>query len=95
MISLLEKNGRQMVRREPGMFFALVSGHRRGAYLNLNGELVLADECKCRVEWTDAPGFSIERNLDCPIDEHRYAALKLVQEKETTGTESGEAKRLQ
>jgi len=71
--------GRQQAVRH-GIFFAVVGKHRRSVYMQLNGETILADECKCLVEYPDkffpddccqGVGFVVLRNADCPIDEHR------------------------
>lgn len=77
--------GRQTVARH-GIFFAVVGKHRRSVYMQLNGETILADECKCLVRWSEdaPPGFSFEvlRNADCPIDEHQLLSLKEMQEED-------------
>jgi hypothetical protein len=67
----------------------LISGRLRMVYHQFNGELELADVCTCELNYRgrigvlDAPcrccavvGFTIMRNPECPIDEHRMAALK-------------------
>jgi hypothetical protein len=74
--------GRQAVVRR-GIFFAVIGNFRRSVYMQLDGSTILADECKCMVEWLDDPrdggyalpvGFEILRNADCPIDEHQILA---------------------
>ena len=71
--------GRQRVVRH-GLFFTVIGRHRRSAYMNLDGSLVMADECQCRVDWPEAGGahgltFEIVRRADCPIDEHKRLAI--------------------
>ena len=75
--------GRQTVVRH-GIFFAVVAKHRRAVYQQLNGETILADECKCLVRWPEGGGacglsFEILRNADCPIDEHQRLTLRDMQ----------------
>jgi hypothetical protein len=75
--------GRQTVARR-GLFFAVIAKHRRAVYQQLNGETILADECKCIVNWPDEGGdfglsFDILRNADCPIDEHQRLTLREMQ----------------
>jgi hypothetical protein len=41
--------------------------------MQFDGELILADECKCRIDYC-ALYLRVERVFDCPIDEHRVAA---------------------
>jgi hypothetical protein len=71
--------GRQTVRRH-GIFFSPVSGHRRSVYMQLDGEIILADECECRMDWPEETGtqfsFVVTRNVACPIDEHKRQALQ-------------------
>lgn len=73
-------SGRQRVARN-GMFAGSFRGRRRMLYQQLDGEVILADECKCRVEWPEElpehwpVSFVIERRFDCPIDDHRRQLL--------------------
>lgn len=75
--------GRQRVHRH-GIFFSLVAGRRRSVYTQLDGEIILADECECRIDWPAETGtdfsFAVTRNLDCPIDEHKRLALEARQD---------------
>lgn len=61
--------------KETGIFFETVKGVSRSVYRQENGQVVLADSCKCIVKHgaTNVKGvsFSVTRNPDCPIDEHR------------------------
>jgi hypothetical protein len=45
----------------------------------LDGETILADECRCTVNWGSnvwraKRPFSVTRSLECPIDQHGIAA---------------------
>jgi len=77
--------GRQAVARH-GVFFTAVGKHRRGVYQQMNREIILADECKCTVEWLAWTGretgasFRVTPQIACPIDEHRITALNQTQE---------------
>ncbi len=73
--------GRQQVVRH-GMFFGEYSGKRRALYTQLDGKIILADECKCRIDWTTkvCAGFTVQRVIDCPIDDHKALALRQQQE---------------
>jgi hypothetical protein len=48
-------------------------GTVRSAYEQRYGAIILADECKCRVDWNP---FRVTRRIECPIDEHRAVALE-------------------
>jgi len=48
----------------PGLQFAEINGKRRSVYRQLDGTIILADECKCGVRF----------ELDCPIDDHAIKA---------------------
>ena len=79
-------HGRQRVVRR-GIFFAFAGRSRRSAYTQLNGETILADECKCAIDWPEEGGdfglsFTILRRAGCPIDEHRRLALEEIQSQE-------------
>lgn len=71
---------RQRVVRH-GIFITHVGSRRRMVYQQLDGEIILADECKCRVDWPEVlpenwpVSFVIERRFDCPIDEHKRQQL--------------------
>jgi hypothetical protein len=65
-----------------GIFFALIGKHRRSVYQNLNGEIVLGDECICLLDWVGEGGFKVFRDAHCPIDEHKLSALKDLQHSE-------------
>jgi hypothetical protein len=71
--------GRQEVVRYPGLFFGDFRGRRRSLYTQLDGAVVLADECKCVIDWRnprDGIGFAVKPVIDCPIDDHKAAALR-------------------
>ena len=66
-----------------------IAGRLRLVYVQLDGELELADLCTCTLDYTRVTqcadpvcgccayvGFAIRRNPACPIDEHRIAALQ-------------------
>lgn len=73
-VSLGIVRGRQQVIRAPGIFLTVHAGKRRTAYLQFDGEMVLADECKCWFDWQ--PDFLVKRLASCPIDQHRARALQ-------------------
>jgi hypothetical protein len=73
--------GRQQTMRH-GIFFAPLGKQRRSFYMQFNGEPILADECKCAVDWIDQGGFEVQRYELCPIDEHKALILKAKQEAE-------------
>ena len=59
--------GRQTVVRH-GIFFTVIGKHRRSVYQQLDGEIILAAECKCVVQWPEEGGpfglsFEIVRKL--------------------------------
>ena len=88
-VSLEIVRGRQRVVRR-GIFFTMIGKHRRSCYQQLNGETILADECKCAVDWPEEGGdfglgFKIQRCAGCPIDEHQRLALEEVQSQEDAG----------
>ncbi|HLZ49257.1 MAG TPA: hypothetical protein VKP61_00765 [Candidatus Acidoferrum sp.] len=79
--------GRQRVVRV-GIFFALVGRNRRAVYEQLDGQIVLADECKCRIDYPDkffpddmvrGPSFIITPSPECPIDCHKALGLRLTE----------------
>lgn len=74
--------GRQQVVRQHGIFLGEFSGKRRTLYVQLDGQIILADECKCCVDWDygEGVGFSVRRVMDCPIDDHKVIALRQQQE---------------
>lgn len=70
-----------------GPFVDVFDGKRRTMFRNYDGNIVLADECKCAIEWLGrkagtfaheepAISFRIIRSIDCPIDEHKSVALQ-------------------
>jgi hypothetical protein len=66
-----------------GIFFTLINKQNRSAYQNLDGETMLADECRCIPLWArDVNGshFSVKRVANCPIDEHKAAAIGALSE---------------
>jgi hypothetical protein len=72
--------GRQQVVRH-GIFLGDFRGKRRTLYMQFDGEIILADECKCRVDYSfdffdSGLTFTVERVCDCPIDEHRVMARR-------------------
>jgi hypothetical protein len=72
-------DGRQRVVRH-GIFFGDFRGKNRALYMQHDGNVILADECKCRTEWGHgAVGFTVQRVIDCPIDEHKVSALNQQQ----------------
>ena len=76
-------SGRQTVVRH-GVFFTVIGKHRRSVYQQLDGEIILASECKCVVDWPEDGGpfglsFEILRNAACPIDEHQRLSLEEMQ----------------
>ena len=78
--------GRQTVVRH-GIFFIVVAKNRRSAYQQLDGEIILVDECKCLVNWPEGGGpfglsFEISRTSKCPINEHQKLALNNLQDEE-------------
>ena len=85
-VTLEVVGGRQQVVRH-GVFLGVFAGRNRTLYQQFDGELILADECKCRVDWPDdffgpsgAFTFTVERAFDCPIDEHRVVARNQLDE---------------
>ena len=77
--------GRQRVVKY-AIFFAVVGKWRRSVYEQLDGRIVLADECTCRIEY---PGpffpddcadnqfsFEVTPSMDCPIDCHKAQAFQ-------------------
>jgi hypothetical protein len=77
------------IPHSPGPKLRMIAGRLRMVYHQLDGELELADACTCTLDYREvtqvspAPcrccavvGFRVRRNPDCPIDEHRIAALK-------------------
>ena len=71
-VALKVVEGRQQAVRH-GVFLGDFRGKRRTFYMQFDGELILADECKCRIDYC-ALYFRVERVFDCPIDEHRVVA---------------------
>lgn len=71
-----------------GISFRIIGKHLRSIYHQFNGEIELADVCTCKL--VEAPprrcpgpcaccgvvSFVVVRSLDCPIDEHRAAAIR-------------------
>ena len=76
-LHLVEVKGRQTVVRR-GIFFTLIGRWRRSCYQQIDGETILADECKCWIDWL--PDFTVRRSLNCPIDEHSVAARQKAME---------------
>jgi hypothetical protein len=68
--ALIEVAGREKVVRI-GIFFTQVGQHRRSVYENLDGEIILADACKCELNWGSA-GESWLSSL--PESEHTLQA---------------------
>lgn len=71
-VRLIEIEGRQTLTRH-GVFFAKIGKYRRSVYQQLDGRIILGDECTCLVEWW--LDLNVTRRIACPIDEHRIAAL--------------------
>lgn len=65
--------------------FEKIGAHRVAVYRESLDKVILASECRCRVEWIELPrddprpGFRVTPNIDCPIDTHKVAALKGMQ----------------
>lgn len=59
-------------RRWSSQRFALVGGHTRLMFEQLDGEQILADECKC----------SKDPSLECPVDRHAIKARQQILELE-------------
>jgi hypothetical protein len=83
---------RQRVVRS-GIFFTVIDRHRRSAYMQFDGKLILADECTCRVEFTDpffpaeycsGVSFIVVRNAGCPIHEHSELAVRKLRNEEAS-----------
>ena len=66
--------GRQRVLDRSGIFITVVAGRRRMVYTQFNGEIELADVCKCGTDWQ--PHFIVTRLMSCPIDIHRAQAIQ-------------------
>lgn len=65
---------------QKGLFFESIyvegeGKHVRALYRQFDGSDILADRCRCRVDWR--PAFVVIKSPHCPIDEHRAAALQL------------------
>jgi hypothetical protein len=81
--------GRQRVIRK-GIFFTRVGKHLRSVYMQFDGEVILADECICRVDLEEdffpseccSFSFVVTRDAGCPIDEHKVLAVRTMQESE-------------
>jgi hypothetical protein len=80
--------GRQRVVRF-GIFFTVVGKHRRSVYEQLDGQIILADECKCRMDFPDkffpddtvrGPSFVVTPSAECPIDCHKVLGLRRSEE---------------
>jgi hypothetical protein len=65
----------------PGPRLRLIAGHLRLVFQQYDGEIALADECKCEAFW-DEIGFFVRRESDCPIDEHRRHFLLVGRKKQ-------------
>jgi len=53
--------------------FQVIGKHVRSVYPQFGGGTILADECKCRIDYR--PQFTVTRSLTCPIDEHKQEAI--------------------
>lgn len=80
--------GRQRVVRF-GIFFTVIGKHRRSVYEQLDGTIVLADECKCRIDYPDrffpedgcgGVSFVVTPSPECPIDCHKVLGLRFTEE---------------
>lgn len=58
---------------QPGIFFTKIGKWRRAVYEQYDGVLILAEECRCTVEWDP---FGVVRSPFCPIDQHRAQVRK-------------------
>ena len=65
-------SGRDRIAQR-GVYFALIGRHRRSVYQQLDGKVVLGDECSCFTDWQ--PDFEVTRSEDCVIDQHRIEAI--------------------
>ena len=69
-----------------GIFLTYVHGKKRTVYQQLDGEIILADECKCTIEDLELPrssprvSFVVVRQPDCPIDEHKRQLIAQQQD---------------
>lgn len=59
---------------QPGIFFAKIGKWRRSVYEQYDGTLILADECRCVVDWSRFT--AVTRSASCPIDQHRAQVRK-------------------
>lgn len=59
-----------------GVAFTRIGKALRSVFRQTNGDVILADECKCVVEFTRGRAMSVKRILDCPVDEHKIRALQ-------------------
>lgn len=53
--------------------FRCVAKHLRCVFLQLDGEIELADACTCTLDWEP---FRVSSSDDCPIDQHRLASQR-------------------
>ena len=70
------------VLRLPGPHsrFIAKAKRRRMVYQQLDGEILLGEECNCQASW-DEWSFFVVRSGDCPVDEHRLHALRIGDKK--------------
>ncbi len=76
--------GRQRAVRF-GIFFSVIGRHRRSVYEQLDGQIVLADECTCRIDYPEKffpddcsseASFVVTPSPECPIDFHKALGLR-------------------
>lgn len=71
--------------------FERIDKHVRAVFPQFGGGTILGDECKCRVDYPKA-GFQVIPSLDCPVDEHKQAALNAQQEPEISTSDAQQCK---
>jgi len=66
-----------------GIEFRKVGGVVRSVYPQFGGDFILADECKCRVDYSKPSSagvsFTVIRSNQCPVDEHKQEFLNSLQ----------------
>lgn len=80
--------GRQRVVRF-GIFFAVVGQHLRSVYEQVDGKIILADECRCRIDYPDkffpedccaGASFVVTPSIECPIDCRKLLGLRRTEQ---------------
>jgi hypothetical protein len=70
----------QLSRNFGAIVFREIDKARRTFYVQLDGELIPAFLCKCRIQ-TGQPGNPIAYSFECPIDLHAGRALQALERK--------------